>query len=139
VHCRDHAVQLHRAREDFEAAGARLVFVGQATPRQASHFRGKLGLDPLPVLADEERRSYRVAGWSRGSATQLLGPRSVLSGIKHGARSGVVQGRPVGDVAQLGGEMIVTPGGNVAWSHAQQHAGDTTTPDDLLAALRGVT
>jgi hypothetical protein len=136
VHCRDHAVQLHRAREEFEAAGARLVFIGQATPRHANRFRERLGLDPLQVLADEERRTYRVAGLGRGSATQLVGPRSVLSGLKHGARSGVVQGRPIGDVAQLGGEMIVTPGGAVAWSHAQQHAGDTTSPDDLLEALR---
>ena len=132
-------MQLHRAREQFEAAGARLVFIGQATPRHANHFRERLGLDPLPVLADEERTSYRVAGWDRGSATQLLGPRSVLSGIRHGARSGVIQGRPVGDVSQLGGEKIITPDGNVAWSHAQQHAGDTTAPDDLLEAVRTVT
>jgi hypothetical protein len=138
VHCRDHAVQLHRAREEFDSAGARLVFIGQATPRHASHFRDKLGLAPVPVLADEERTSYRIAGLGRGSVTQLVGPRSVLSGVRHGARSGVVQGRPIGDVAQLGGEMIVTPDGTVAWSHAQQHAGDTMAPDDLLAALRGV-
>jgi hypothetical protein len=131
-------VQLHRAREEFEDAGARLVFIGQASPRQANHFRDRLGLDPLPVLADEERRSYRVAGWGRGSATQLVGPRSVLSGLKHSARSGVMQGRPVGDVAQLGGEMILTPDGGQVWSHAQQHAGDTTTPEDLLEALRAV-
>jgi hypothetical protein len=138
VHCRDHAVQLHRAHERFEAAGARLVLIGQATPRHANHFRDRLGLDPLPVLADEERTSYRVAGLSRGSVTQLVGPRSVLSGVRHGARSGVMQGRPVGDVAQLGGEMIVTPEAGVAWSHAQQNAGDTTTPDELLDALQSV-
>ena len=132
-------MQLHRAREEFEEAGARLVFVGQATPRQAGHFRDRLGLDPLPILADEERRSYRVAGFGRGSATQLVGPRSVLSGVRHSVRSGVIQGRPVGDVAQLGGEMIFTPEDGAVWSHAQQNAGDTTAPDDLLEALRSVT
>ena len=116
-----------------------LVLIGQATPRHANHFRKRLDLEPLPVLADEERVSYRVAGLGRGSVTQLVGPRSVLRGVQHGARSGVMQGRPIGDVAQLGGEMIVTPGGNVAWSHAQQHAGDTTTPEDLLEAAREVT
>ena len=130
-------MQLHRAREEFDAAGARLVFIGQATPRHANHFRKKMDLAPEPVLADEDRVSYRVAGLGRGSVTQLVGPRSVLSGVRHGARSGVMQGRPVGDVAQLGGEMIVGTDGSVVWSHAQQHAGDTTKPDDLLAALRG--
>jgi len=128
-------VQLRRAREEFEAAGARLVLIGQASPRQASHFRDKLGLDPLPVLADDERVSYRAAGFRRGSTTQIVGPRSLGSGIRHSIRSGVVQGRPVGDIAQLGGEMIVAPGGSVVWSHAQENAGDTTSPADLLAAL----
>ena len=129
-------MQLHRAREEFDAAGVRLVLIGQATPKHASHFRKKLGLDPLPLLADEERRSYRVAGLQRGSMTQLVGPRSVLSGIKHSARSGVVQGRPIGDVAQMGGEMIVLTDGSGAWSHAQAHAGDTTSPQELLEAVR---
>ena len=130
-------MQLHRAREEFDAAGVRLVLIGQATPNHAKHFRKKLDLDPLPVLADEERRSYRAAGLERGSTAQLLGPKSVLSGIKHSARSGVIQGRPIGDVAQMGGEMIVLTDGTVAWSHAQAHAGDTVSPKDLLEAVRG--
>jgi hypothetical protein len=129
-------VQLHRAREEFDAAGVRLVLIGQATPKHASHFRKKLGLDPLPLLADEERVSYRAARLERGSTAQLLGPRSVLSGIKHSARSGVIQGRPIGDVAQMGGEMIVLTDGTIAWSHAQAHAGDTVSPQDLLEAVR---
>ena len=129
-------MQLHRAREQFDEAGAQLALIGQASPRQASHFRDKLGLDPLAVFADDERVSYRAAGLRRWSTTQLVGPRSLGSGIRHSLRSGVVQGRPVGDIAQLGGEMIVLPDGSVPWSHAQENAGDTTAPDDLLATLR---
>lgn len=116
-----------------------LVLIGQATPRHAKHFRDRLGLDPLPLLADEERVSYRVAGFGRGSATQLIGPRSALAGIRHATRSGVIQGRPIGDIAQLGGEKIITTDGDVAWSHAQQNAGDTTGVGDLLEAVRSVT
>jgi hypothetical protein len=134
VHCRDHAVQLHRARERFEEAGIGLVLIGQAGPRQAAHFRGKLGLEPLTVLADAERVSYRAAGLGRGDVAKLIGPRSVLSGVKHAARSGVVQGRPVGDVTQLGGEAVVAPGGEVVHAHAQAHAGETVEPADLLRA-----
>jgi hypothetical protein len=129
-------VQLRRAHEEFDRAGVPLVLIGQATPRHASRFRERLDLDPLPILADEERESYRAAGWRRGNVSQLLGPRSVLSGVKHGARSGVVQGRVIGDAAQLGGEMIVLPGGEVAWSHAHEHAGDTSDPERLLEAAR---
>jgi hypothetical protein len=135
VHCRDHAVQLHRARERFADAGVELVLIGQAGPRQAAHFRRKLGLE-LPVLADEERRTYKLAGLRRASTAQLIGPKSVLSGIRHGARSGVVQGRTVGDVAQLGGAMVIAPDGTVAWSQASRHAGDTVGPDALLEVAR---
>jgi peroxiredoxin len=138
VHCRDHVVQLHRAREQFEAAGVDLVLIGQATPRHAAHFRKRMELEPLTVLADEDRVSYRVAGWERGSVSQLVGPRSVAAGVKHARRSGVMQGRPVGDVSQLGGEMIITPDGDVVWSHAQRNAGDTTSPDDLVEAAQAV-
>ena len=128
-------MQLHRAREQFEAAGAKLVLIGQATPRHAAHFRRKLKID-LPVLADEDRRTYKLAGFPRATIGQLLGPRSVLSGVKHGARSGVTQGRIIGDAAQLGGAMVIGPGDDVMFEQRSANAGDTIEPDDLLAAVR---
>jgi hypothetical protein len=135
VHCRDHAVQLHRAREEFSAAGATLTLIGQATPRQAAHFRRKLDID-LPVLADEDRSTYKLMGLPRASVGQLLGPRSVLSGVKHGARSGVMQGRIVGDAAQLGGAFVIGPGDEVLFEQRSANAGDTIEPAELLAAVR---
>ena len=128
-------MQLHRAREQFEAAGAKLVLIGQATPRQATAFRRKTKID-LPVLTDEKRRTYKLAGFPRASVSQLLGPKSVLSGVKHGARSGVMQGRIVGDAAQLGGAMVIGPGDEVLFEQRSGHAGDTIEPDELLAAVR---
>ena len=126
-------MQLHRARERFEQAGVRLVLIGQATPRQAAHFRKKLDID-LPVLADEQRTTYKTAGWRKANLGQLLGPRSVAAGVKHTARSGVMQGKVIGDAAQLGGAMIVQSDCSVSWSKTQEHAGDTIEVDDLLAA-----
>ena len=126
-------MQLHRAREEFERAGLGLTLIGQATPRHAAHFRRKLKID-LPVLADEDRRTYKLAGFPRASVGQLLGPRSVLSGVKHGARSGVTQGRIIGDAAQLGGAMVVAPGDEVVFRQQAKNAGDTIEVADLLAA-----
>ena len=128
-------MQLHRAREQFEQAGVGLVLIGQATPRQATHFRRKLDID-LPVLADEERATYKAAGIPRAKVTQLLGPKSVMSGLKHGARSGVTQGRIIGDAAQLGGALIVAPGGDVVYEQVQRNAGDTIEPGALLDAAK---
>ena len=129
-------MQLHRARERFEQAGVRLVLIGQATPRQATHFRKKVDID-LPVLADEQRATYKAAGWRKANMAQLVGPKSTASGVKHAARSGVMQGKIVGDAAQLGGAMIVQPDGSVSWSRTQEHAGDTVEVDELLEAATG--
>jgi AhpC/TSA antioxidant enzyme len=128
-------VQLHRAREDFDAAGLKLVMIGQANPRQATAFRRKLKID-VPVLADEDRGTYKIAGFKRGSVSQLIGPRSVLAGVKHAAQSGHVQGRPVGDVAQLGGALVIGQGGEVLLEQRAKNAGDTLDPEDLLQAVR---
>ena len=129
-------MQLHRAREQFEQAGVGLVLIGQATPRQAAHFRKKLELD-LPILADEQRTTYKTAGWRKGNLGQLVGPKSVLKGVKHTARSGVMQGKIIGDAAQLGGAMVVQPDGTVSFSKTQENAGDTIEVRELLAAAGG--
>lgn len=117
----------------------RLVLIGQATPRHATRFRDRLGLAPLTILADERRASYKAAGYRKGSVAQVLGARSVASGLAHGARSRVVQGRVIGDPMQLGGAAIVLANGTVAFEHTQQHAGDTTPPETLLQAARAAT
>ncbi len=128
-------MQLHRAHSQFEDAGARLVLIGQAGARQAAHFRRKMGID-VPVLADESRASYKAAGARRGGVGELVGPRSVASGVRHMARSRVIQGRPVGDVTQLGGAMVVRPGGAVSFARMAEHAGDSVEASELLAAVR---
>ena len=48
VFCRAHAVQYYRARDRFEAAGARVAAIGQGTPRQAVRFMRAKMLTTLP-------------------------------------------------------------------------------------------
>ena len=126
-------MQLHRARDRFEAAGCELVLIGMGSPRQAAWFRRNYAPE-LRILADEKRASYRATGLKEGSAIDLMGPKSVLSGVVHAARSGVVQGRPVGNVAQLGGALVVAAGGEVLLHHRAQEASDSAAVDSLLAA-----
>ena len=130
-------MQLHRARSKFEAAGIPLVLIGQATPHRAAHFRRRMGID-LPVLADEGRASYRAAGAKVGTLTELVGPRSVSRGLARTLRSGgrIHQGRFVGHPAQLGGAMVVAPGGRVPWSHMSEDASDNASPEEILEAAR---
>jgi hypothetical protein len=130
-------VQLHRARSEFEAAGLPLVLIGQATPRHAAHFRRRCEVD-LPVLADESRETYRAAGAKIATAGELLGPRSVSVGLRRAfeSRGKVHQGRVIGHPAQLGGAMVIAPGGEVTWSHMAEDACDNASPEEILAAAR---
>jgi peroxiredoxin len=127
-------VQLHGARSEIDAAG-KLVLIGQATPRHAAHFRRRFGID-LPVLADEKRESYKAAGAKIATFGELLGPRIVAKGIATSRRHGVVQGKTIGHPAQLGGAMVITPDGSVAWSHMSEDASDNAPPEEIIAALQ---
>jgi AhpC/TSA antioxidant enzyme len=130
-------VQLHRARSDFEAAGVPLVLIGQATPRHAAHFKRRFEID-LPVLADEDRESYRAAGAKVATVGELLGPKSVSRGLMKTAGSAgkVRQGKVIGHPAQLGGAMVIAPGSEVTWSHMSEDASDNAPPEEILAAAR---
>jgi hypothetical protein len=124
---------LNGAHEQIEATGARLVLIGQATPKHAAHYKRRFAPD-LEILADEKRESYKAMGFPRAGATQLIGPKSMMKGIARGA-SGVGVGRVIGDVQQLGGTVIALPDGEIAWSHYMQDASDTSSVEELLEAL----
>ena len=128
-------MQLHRVREKFEAAGARLVLIGQLTPRHASHFRRRQGIE-VPVLADEQRASYKAAGAKVGTVGELVGPKVVAKGALTSVRTGKRQGRTIGHPAQLGGVMVIRPDGGVAWSRMAQDASDNPPPEEILEAAR---
>ena len=126
---------MDRARDQFEAAGAKLVLIGQVTPRHAAHFRRRQKIE-LPVLADEERSSYRAVGAKVGSVGDLLGPKVVAKGALTTLRTRKLQGRTIGHPAQLGGAIVVAPGDKVVWSHMAKDASDNASPEEILAAIR---
>ena len=123
------------AREQFAAAGVNLVLIGQASPRQAAHFRRTQKLH-LTVLADEKRASYKAAGAKVGSVGDLLGPKVFAKGLATIASTGKMQGRTVGHPAQLGGAAVIGPGGNVIWSRMAKDASDNAPPEEILGAAQ---
>lgn len=127
---------MDRARDEFDAAGVRLVLIGMASPRQAAHFRRRQGIE-LPVLADEQRSSYRAAGAGMANLGQLFGPKVMAKGVATLARTGQMQGRTVGHPAQLGGAMVVAPGDHTVWRRMARDASDNVAPAEVLRAARG--
>ena len=125
---------MDRARGDFKAAGAELLLIGQATPRHAAQFRRRQGIR-LPILADEDRVSYKAAGAKVAGITDLFGPKVIAKGAVTGVRNKSIQTRTIGNTAQLGGVLVVRPGGDVAWSHMSNDAGDNASPEEIIEAI----
>ena len=125
---------MDRARGDFKAAGAELLLIGQATPRHAAQFRRRQGIQ-LPVLADKDRVSYKAAGAKVAGITDLFGPKVIAKGAVTGVRNKSIQTRTIGNTAQLGGVLVVRPGGEVAWSHMSNDAGDNASPEEIIEAI----
>ena len=128
-------MQLHRDRSKFDAAGVRLAVIGQGTPKHAAHFRDSHEID-IPLYVDERRESYKAAGTKVATFTELLGPRVMAKGALASRRDGVIQGRTIGHPAQLGGLMIVKPGGEIAYVHLADDASDNPPNSEVLKAAR---
>jgi len=127
-------MQLHRARSEFDRAGANLVLIGQATPRHAAHFRRRQGIQ-VPVLADKDRVSYEAAGAKSAGVFDLWHPKVVAKGALTGVKEKTIQTRTIGDANQLGGALVIDTKGDVTWSHMSKDASDNTSPEEILAAV----
>ena len=128
-------MRLNRDSQRFADAGAPLVVIGQGSPTSAAGFRERLGLD-LDLLVDSDRRAYRAVGTKVGKLSELLGPRVIARGLRRARQSRVLQGAVDGHPAQLGGLMLVTPGGEVPWVHLSDDASDYPPNATVLAAVR---
>ena len=128
-------MQLHRDRDKFEAAGVRLVVIGQGNPEHAIHFRDSHDIE-LEILVDGGRESYRAAGTKVATVSELIGPRVVAKGATEAIKQRLPQQRTQGHPAQLGGVMIVMPDGSVPYTHLSDDAGDNAPNEEVLAAAR---
>lgn len=145
VFCRDHAVQLHRARRQFEDAGVDLAVMGFGTPADAAEFRRLQGVDMTLLVDDPDRRSYRIVGAKEATLDEIVGPkvaweaikRTILSRIRLGSIA-VHQGRIRHNAAQLGGVLLIAPDGSVRYAYLSDHAGDNPPVREVIAAARAI-
>ena len=101
----------------------------------AADFKEKQDI-PFPLLVDRHRETHRAVELQRGNLLEVAGPKQVVRGIKS-FLTGNTQGRPAPkqDVLQLGGALVVAPGGEILYSHQAASADDNASADDLLEAL----
>lgn len=101
----------------------------------AADFKEKQDI-PFPLLVDRRRETHRAFELRRATLLEVVGPKQVARGIKS-LVTGNKQGRPAPkqDVLQLGGALVVAPGGDVLFEHQASSADDNASADELLAAL----
>ena len=129
-------MQLHGAREDLEAVGARLAVIGQGTPRHAESFVEDHNLDGMQILVDPDRKTYDAAGAKIATMDEMYNPKIIARAAKVTATDRVMQGRTQGHAAQLGGVLVVAPDGRITWGHMADDVSDNAPVEDVLQAAR---
>jgi peroxiredoxin len=125
---------LQGAADQFAQAGANLVLIGQATPNDAADFRRQFKLE-LPLLADEQRVSYKAIGARYAGISGIFGPKIILRGLQVILGQRVRQGKTIGASNLLGAAAVIAPDGEVLYEHLARDVSDNAPPEEMLAAL----
>jgi len=125
-------VRVRGRLDEIRSRGADLAFVGNGTPAQARAFQARYAPD-VAVYTDPGRDLYRAAGMRR-SVAGTLSPRSLLAGLRS-TLAGHVQTSLQGDPYQLGGLLLLLPGGEVRVLQRFREAADRPDLEAALAAL----
>ncbi len=99
----------------------------------ARMFREDTGID-FPLLIDEERRAYNVAGLKSANIFHLL--RSDNAAARKRAKlAGHKQHKLGENPFQLGGSFVFGPGNVDLFAHISKTFGDNAAPQVLLNAI----
>lgn len=108
--CREALADLAKQRANIENTGVAIAFVHMGTEAQAHELLRRYGLEDLPRISDPHRGVYRAFGLTRGTLTELFGPRVWWRGLeamlweRHGA------GWLIGDSFQMPGVFLLYHG-----------------------------
>jgi len=127
-------MQLRDRYGEFQNKGAGVVAIGMGWPKMAAGFKQEFKI-PFALLVDQTKDSYIALSIRRGSLMNVLGPKVWVPWMKSMVR-GTGQALSKVDQLQLGGSLVVAPGGTVLFQHSARTAADTARIDDLLAALQ---
>ncbi len=125
-------MQLREQTAAITGRGAEPAAIGTGSPREAADLASELGLE-FPLFTDPDRRTYAALG-TRRSVIGILHTgtlRSAVRAWRQGHRQDGVQGDPM----QLGGVVVIRPGGMVAMVQRSVHAGDHPDIEAILQAI----
>ncbi|MBV1858184.1 MAG: AhpC/TSA family protein [Nannocystaceae bacterium] len=111
-----------------------MAVIGNGSPVMAQDFAEQFKVG-VPLYTDPSRKSYELAGWRRPMGSAVLGMGTMLKAGVRAMKGGFRQGKTKGDAFQIGGVLVVEPGGAVRFEHADKTAGDHAAIADILASL----
>jgi hypothetical protein len=124
---------LREHEQSFRDKGATLAAIGLGDRNYARIFREETGIT-FPLLIDEQRQAYGVAGLKSGNLLHLL-RRDNAAARKRARAAGHHQHKLGQNPFQLGGSFVFGPGNLDRYAHISQTFGDNASPSALLAAL----
>lgn len=107
--CHEAVAEVAEQREGLEEQGYGIVLVYQGSREDAIRICERAGIGDLPRVNDSKLSLYEAAGMGKGSWMDFLKPglyARTLQALLRGYRMGM----PQGDVAQLGGVVLVQDG-----------------------------
>ncbi len=124
-----------RDQEDaLRAAGARVAAIGMGDRNYARAFRDESGIR-FPLLIDEQREAYRVAGLKRASLVHLL-YRANATARARAKAAGHRQHKLGANPFQLGGSFVFGPGNVDRFAHVSATFGDNADVARLVDVVR---
>ncbi len=118
---------------EFRARGASLAAIGLGDRNYARMFREDTGIT-FPLLIDEERKAYAIAGLKQANIFHIL--RSDNNAARKRAKAGGFKQHKLGENPfQLGGSFVFGPGNVDRFAHLSQTFGDNASPDQLLSII----
>lgn len=123
-------MQLREAEDELQRRRVQVLVVTFDRGPLLAHYVQQMGL-PWPILVDAERVLYHAYGMERGRLRDIWGPASIAIYLKLLLR-GRRPRRAGTDVQQLGGDVLVDPGGIVRLHHVGRGPADRPPIATLL-------
>ncbi len=122
---------MQAALPDIEAAGGRVIAIGNGNAEMARGFAAEFGVT-FPLYTDTSRITYTAAGLKTALGVNARVMKRAMDVMKQGIR----QGRTQGHAWQQGGTLVLDAAGRVAYHHADDDAADHAPLEPVLAAVR---
>ena len=105
-------------------------------PKQAQALCDRFQV-PFPCLADPKKGGYQAFDIKRGSAMQVMGPATWVSGLRALRKGHRVEAFGE-DVYQLSATFIIDRDGIIRYARYARHSGDHPKATELIEALRAM-